>query len=215
LTEQKIFTRKLVEPGDLTKSRFKEAKVVVIGCSAGGFALVFDIIAKLPKNFPLPVIVVIHRSRKHKSSIEEILNTKSKAMVKVASEKDQLKKGNVYFAPSDYHLLLEPDGSLTLDSSEPVMFSRPSIDVTFQSVADVYNEQVIAILLSGANSDGAEGICYIHQKQGFTVIQNPDSAEVRTMPEAAINRCSADLILTNLEIFSFMETLATTINVAS
>ena len=177
--------------------------------------MVFDIISKLPRNFPLPVIVVIHRSRKHKSSIEEILNNKSKVMVKVASDKDQLKKGSVYFAPSDYHLLLEPDESLTLDCSEPVLYSRPSIDVTFESVADVYNDQVIAILLSGANTDGANGICYIHGKKGFTVVQDPENAEVRTMPEAAITKCRADLILSNLEIFSFMETLATTINVAS
>ncbi|MBC8054148.1 MAG: chemotaxis protein CheB [Sphingobacteriaceae bacterium] len=193
-------------------NRVSKAKVVVIGCSAGGFTLVFDIISKLPRNFPLPVIVVIHRSRKHKSSIEEILNSKSKVMVRVAGDKDQLIKGNVYFAPSDYHLLLEPDESLTLDCSEPVLYSRPSIDVTFQSVADVYNEKVIAILLSGANTDGANGICYIHAKKGFTVVQDPESAEVRTMPEAAISQCSADLILSNLEIFSFMDNLASTIN---
>lgn len=195
-----------------TGNRVKRAKVVLIGCSAGGFTLVFDIVSKLPKNFPLPVIVIIHRSRKHKSSIEEILNSKSKVMVKVAGDKDQLTSGNVYFAPSDYHLLLEPSGLLTLDCSETVLYSRPSIDVTFQSVADVYQDQVIAILLSGANADGADGICYIHEKKGFTIVQDPESAEVRTMPEAAINKCSTDLILTNLEIFSFMETLATTIN---
>lgn len=195
-----------------TLDRVKRAKVVLIGCSAGGFTLVYDIISKLPKNFPLPVIVVIHRSRKHKSTIEEILNSKSKIMVKVAGDKDELKSGNVYFAPSDYHLLLEPDGSFTLDCSETVLYSRPSIDVTFLSVADVYNDQVIAILLSGANADGAEGICYIHEKNGFTIVQDPDNAEVRTMPEAAIKKCSADLVLTNYEIFSFMDTLATTIN---
>jgi len=190
----------------------KTAKVVVIGCSAGGFTLVFDLISKLPKNFPLPVIVVIHRSRKHKSSIEELLNSKSKVMVKVANDKDQLKKGTVYFAPSDYHLLLEPNQTITLDCSEPVLYSRPSIDVTFQSVADVFEDQVIAILLSGANTDGATGICYIHEKNGFTIVQDPEFAEVRTMPEAAINKCNADLVLSNLEIYSFMETLASTIS---
>lgn len=193
-----------------TKNGPKSAKVVVIGCSAGGFTLLFDLIAKLPKSFPLPIIVVIHRSRKHKSSIEELLNDKSKVIVKVASDKDHLQKGTVYFAPSDYHLLLEPDQTITLDCSEPVLYSRPSIDVTFQSVADVFEDQVIAILLSGASADGASGICYIHEKKGFTIVQSPNDAEVRTMPEAAINKCTADLILTNLEIFSFMETLATT-----
>jgi two-component system, chemotaxis family, protein-glutamate methylesterase/glutaminase len=195
-----------------TIERVKDAKVLVIGCSAGGFSLVFEIIASLPKGFPLPVVVIIHRSRKHKSSIEEILNGKSKVMVKVAADKDEIKMGNVYFAPSDYHLLLEPNGLFTLDCSEPVLFSRPSIDVTFESIADVYHEKVIALLLSGANTDGASGICYIHKKNGFTIVQDPKSAEVKTMPEAAINRCKTDLVLNNLEIFSFMETLATTIN---
>lgn len=192
-------------------NRFKKAKVVVIGCSAGGFTVVFDIIAKLPKNFPLPVIVVIHRSRKHKSSIEDLLNSKSKLKVKAAEDKDQLKKGSVYFAPSDYHLLVEPDGSLSLDSSEPVLYSRPSIDVTFQSVTDVYKEDVIAILLSGANADGADGLSYISERNGFVIVQDPECAEVRTMPEAAISRGSADLILSNSEIFSFMEKLGTSI----
>ena len=212
MTGWKIFIKKLVDYKLSNDTRVEKAKVVVIGCSAGGFTLVFDIISKLPRNFPLPVIVVIHRSRKHKSSIEEILNSKSKVMVKVAGDKDQLMKGSVYFAPSDYHLLIEPDETLTLDCSEPIMFSRPSIDVTFQSVADVYNDKTIAILLSGANTDGANGMCYIHEKKGFTIVQDPDCAEVRTMPEAAINKCRADLILSNLEIFSFMETIATTIN---
>ncbi|MBC7913164.1 MAG: chemotaxis protein CheB [Pyrinomonadaceae bacterium] len=196
----------------LTVDRYKKAKIIVIGCSAGGFTLVFDLIAILPKNFPIPIIVVIHRSRKHKSSIEELLNNKSKVMVKVAGDKDPLKKGTVYFAPSDYHLLVEPNGCLTLDSSEPILYSRPSIDVTFQSVADVYKENVIAILLSGANTDGAEGICYIRERKGFTIVQHPDSAEVKTMPEAAISRCKADLILSNLELFSFMENLGITMN---
>ena len=189
----------------------KTAKVLVIGCSAGGFTLVFDLISKLPENFPLPVIVIIHRSKKHKSSIEELLNSKSKVMVKVANDKDKLEKGTVYFAPSDYHLLLEPNQTFTLDCSEPVSFSRPSIDITFQSVADVFENQVIAIILSGTNADGAEGICYIHKKNGFTIVQDPEFAEVRTMPEAAINKCSVDLVLSNLEIYSFMETLASTV----
>lgn len=173
--------------------------------------MVFDIIAKLPKNFPLPVVVVIHRSRKHRSSIEELLNSKSKVKVKVAEDKDQLKKGTVYFAPSDYHLLVEPDGSISLDSSEPVLYSRPSIDVTFESIADVYRDNVIALLLSGANADGAEGLSYISERKGFVIVQNPEYAEVRTMPEAALQRCRPDLILSNLEIFSFMENLGTTV----
>jgi two-component system chemotaxis response regulator CheB len=100
----------------------------------------------------------------------------------------------------------------TLDCSEPVLFSRPSIDVTFQSVADVYKEKVVGVLLSGANADGAAGIAYIKERNGFTIVQNPESAEVKTMPEAAIKKCEPDLILNNVEIFSFMDALSTTIN---
>ncbi|MEJ6978841.1 chemotaxis protein CheB [Pedobacter sp. P351] len=200
---------------DITFKTNEKPKVLVIGCSAGGFKLVFDLILKLPKDFPLPVIVVIHRSRKHKSSIEELLNNKSKVKVKVACDKDLLKKGTVYFAPSNYHLLVEPDHTLTLDCSEPVLYSRPSIDVTFQSVADVFEDRTIAILLSGANADGASGICYVHEKRGFTIVQNPDDAEVSIMPEAALRKCRPDLILTNKEIFSFMETLAPAIQTKS
>ena len=144
--------------------------------------------------------------------MEELLDSKSSICVKLAEDKEKIRKGFVYFAPPDYHLLLEPDDIFTLDTSEPVMYCRPSIDVTFQSVADVYQEKVIALLLSGANADGADGLCYIHNKRGLIGVQDPEIAEVRTMPEAAINRCSADLILNNSQIFSFVARISAIIN---
>ncbi|WP_370527260.1 chemotaxis protein CheB [Pedobacter sp. SYSU D00535] len=190
----------------------REAKVLLLGCSAGGFGLVYDLVLGLPEDFPLPVIVIIHRSKKYRSSMEELLDSKSRISVKLAEDKEQIKKGFVYFAPPDYHLLLEPEGFFTLDTSEPVMYCRPSIDVTFQSVADVYQENVIALLFSGANADGADGLAYIQAKKGLVGVQNPEAAEVRTMPDAAIGRCQVDMILSNSEIFSFIGSIATVLN---
>jgi two-component system, chemotaxis family, protein-glutamate methylesterase/glutaminase len=178
---------------------------LLVGCSAGGFNLVFDLILRLPKDFSMSVVIVIHRGRKYKSSIEALLNSKAKVTVKIPDDKEVMEKGHVYFAPSDYHLLLEPEGLFTLDYSEPVLFCRPSIDITFQSVADVWGEKVVAILLSGANSDGADGISYVKRNKGIVVVQDPECAEVRTMPEAAISRCQADFILKDDEIFEFID----------
>ena len=185
-------------------ARIQQSEILVIGCSAGGFHLVFELILQLPENFLMPVVVVIHRGKKYKTSIERLLDHKANVSVKIADDKEILKKGCVYFAPSDYHLLLEPEGAFTLDYSEPVMYCRPSIDITFQSVADVWGNKVIAILLSGANADGAEGLATIKRNGGMIVVQNPDSAEVRTMPEAAINKSQPDFILNNDTLIEFV-----------
>jgi two-component system chemotaxis response regulator CheB len=185
-------------------SKIKIAEILLIGCSAGGFSIIYDLVLNFPENFPLPVLIVIHRSRKYKSLIEEQLNLNSKLKVKMAEDKEQIKKGIVYFAPPDYHLLVEEGGSLSLDYSEPVLFCRPAIDATFQSAADVYKEKVIAVLLSGANEDGAEGIAYVSELNGLTVVQDPDFAEMRTMPQAAIEKANVDLILNNLQITELM-----------
>ncbi|RYE42413.1 MAG: chemotaxis protein CheB, partial [Sphingobacteriales bacterium] len=101
-----------------------------------------------------------------------------------------------------------PEGCFSLDSSEPVLYSRPSIDVTYKSVADVFNDRVVAMLLSGANEDGADGLCYIHDKGGLVVIQDPDYAEVRRMPEAALMRIKDSIVLKNPEIFTFLSSIA-------
>lgn len=191
-------------------NKARQAKVLLLGCSAGGFNLVFDLITGLPESFPLPILVVVHRSRKFKSAIEELLDRKSNLKVSMAADKDKIMAGHVYFAPSDYHLLLEPDGSLTLDYSEPVLYSRPSIDTTFQSVADVFHDQIVAVLLSGASEDGAEGICYIHSMKGVVIIQDPGCAEIKTMPQSAISKCKDALVLDDDGIFEFINSIADT-----
>ena len=172
--------------------------------SAGGFSIIYDLVLNFPENFPLPVLIVIHRSRKYKSLIEEQLNLNGKLKVKMAEDKERIKKGIVYFAPPDYHLLVEDGGSLSLDYSELVHFCRPAIDATFQSAADVYKEKVIAVLLSGANEDGAEGIAYISELNGCNSRIRSRYAEFRTMPQAAIEKANVDLILNNLQIAELM-----------
>lgn len=194
------------------------AKAMVIGCSAGGFNLLYDLIVRLPESFPLAVVVVIHRSKKYESTVEKVLTLKGSIPVKIAGDKQMLKAGTVYFAPPDYHLLLEPDYSFTLDFSEPLFFCRPSIDVTFQSISDVMDNKVIGVLLSGANEDGAAGIKYIGENGGLTVVQDPNEAEVGTMPMAAIKLSQVDLILKNDEIFNLfneihrIKTITTNLN---
>ncbi|MES3018871.1 MAG: chemotaxis protein CheB [Bacteroidota bacterium] len=187
--------------------RIKLVKVILLGCSAGGFQLTFELLSKLPSGFPLPVIVIIHRSPKYKSAVEDILNDKGNLPVRLAMDKEKMVKGIIYFAPPDYHLLIEPNGELTLDYSEPVHYCRPSIDISFESFSDVYTKDVLAILLSGANEDGAEGMDYVSRAGGITVVQDPDSAEVKIMPEAAISRTNIDLILKDQEIFELMDAI--------
>ena len=208
----KTFTKKLLNLQEHIVEKIKHAEVLLIGCSAGGFNLVFDLVLQLPANYPLTVIIVIHRSKKFKSSLEELLNRKAKVPVRLVQDKEPIKKGYVYFATSDYHLLIEPDHIFSLDFSDPVLFCRPSIDITFKSAADIFGEKVISILLSGANEDGADGTYFIGKKGGLTVVQDPASAEVSTMPQAAINRGEVDLVLNNSDIFELVTDIPAILN---
>lgn len=203
----KTCIKKLANWDKTVVKKAAKAKVLLLGGSAGSSKLIFNLIEQLPGDFPLPVIVVIHRSRRFRSEIEKLLDSRSALSVGLAEDKTKLRQGYVYFAPPDYHLLLEPDETFTLDYSEPVFFSRPSIDSTFVSVADVYKDRVVAILLSGANADGSEGLCYIQARNGVAIIQSPVDAEVKTMPESAISLCKDALILTDESIFAFLKSI--------
>jgi two-component system chemotaxis response regulator CheB len=198
----------LPEPGFHIAEKLQQVELLVIGCSAGGFNLVFNIVTSMPATMPVPVIVIIHRSRKYRSSVEELLGEKAKVQVKIADDKEKLRKGCVYFAPADYHVLIEPEGTVALDASEPVHFCRPAIDVTFQSASDVYGAGTMGMLLSGANEDGADGLAYITRNKGIAVIQDPAVAEVKTMPQAAVRKCRSGMILTNEELFALVGVLA-------
>ncbi|SKB57520.1 two-component system, chemotaxis family, response regulator CheB [Parapedobacter luteus] len=167
----------------------------------------FEMLKVFPENLSIGVLVIIHRNPKYETNIEESIRSKCRIMVKVAEEKERIKPATAYFAPAGYHLLIEPDRSLSLDVSEPVNFCRPSIDVTMQSVADVYGASTTAVLLSGANQDGAKGMQSIQQAGGLCVVQRPEYAEIKTMPEAAIALGAAELLLSDEELIAFGQEL--------
>ncbi|MFT2010709.1 chemotaxis protein CheB [Pontibacter sp. 13R65] len=161
-------------------------KVVVMGGSWGGIQASLKILQGLPSGFALPVVLVLHRLRNTESELQHIYEKKVKLQVQEIDEKKPLLPGHVHLAPANYHVLVEKDKTFSLDVSDLENYSRPSIDVTFMSAADVMGKQLIGILLSGASRDGSVGLKYIHDKGGLTIVQDPAEAEVSTMPESAI-----------------------------
>ncbi len=173
---------------------FPEA--VVIGGSWGGLDAVLRIVSGLPASFTLPILVVLHRGRNFKSELESVIQHRTGLRVKEVEEKDQIRQGYLYIAPANYHVLVEEDHTFSLDLSSPVHHSRPSIDVTFESAAEVYGNQLVGILLTGANADGAAGLKTIADRGGRVVIQDPAEAESATMPNAALRVCPVREVLT-------------------
>jgi two-component system, chemotaxis family, protein-glutamate methylesterase/glutaminase len=162
-------------------------EVIVIGCSAGGLFALLDILSSLPKDFPLPVIIVQHRSKEEPTLLEEILAQKCSIRIKQADEKESIKPGVVYFAPPDYHLLIEQDRSFSLSYDPPVNFSRPSIDILFETASCVFKKKLLGIILTGASRDGSSGIRAIRKAGGTTVAQDPATARYPFMPASAID----------------------------
>jgi two-component system chemotaxis response regulator CheB len=171
----------------LNPEQKKMVDAIVIGASAGGLYVMIRILQLLPVSFNKPVIVVQHRSRDERSLLEEVLQQKCEVKIKQADEKELIQPGTVYFAPPDYHLLIENDRSFSLSFDAPVNYSRPSIDVLFETAADVYKESLVAIILTGANKDGANGIKKIASLGGTTIAQAPETADYPEMPKAAIS----------------------------
>ena len=179
-------------------------ELIILGGSAGSFQVIFGIIKKLPANFDVPILVVIHRGKDKNTHIEEVIAHQSRVKVQEVKDKENIINGVVYLAPADYHVLIEPEKIFSLDNSEPVLFSRPSIDVSMKSAAEVYNKNLLAVLFSGANSDGASGIGIIKNRGGQIFVQHPKDAEVDTMPLAAIQKNPEIKIMHTTEIESLM-----------
>jgi two-component system, chemotaxis family, protein-glutamate methylesterase/glutaminase len=182
-------------------------KAVVIGASAGGMFAIKALIKELPKNFPLPIIIVQHVSPYTENYWIYALDKICKLKIKEADEKEKIKKGVVYIAPPGYHLLIEKDFTFSLTSDEKVNYSRPAIDVLFETAADAYKDKLIGIILTGANSDGAMGLKEIKDKGGLTIVQEPSTAEVDAMPNAAINKAKPHHILSLEEITDLLKNL--------
>jgi two-component system chemotaxis response regulator CheB len=170
-------------------------QVVVIGGSTGGFNALASLIGMLPADFPLPILVVLHLHANDSEGFSEHLARETQLTVIEPCDKQVMLPGFIYTAPANYHMLLERDGSIVLSVDEKINWSRPSIDVLFESGARAWQAQVIAILLSGANRDGMQGMLAVHQAGGFTLVQEPASAESPIMPQAAITAGAVNEVL--------------------
>ncbi|MBU3951200.1 MAG: chemotaxis protein CheB, partial [Proteobacteria bacterium] len=173
----------------------KDYKTVVIGVSAGGMEALSIILPVLPKEFSMAVVVVQHQKEGSGDYLISHLNEKSALTVQEAKEKHPVLPGNIYMAPSGYHLLIERDFTFSLSMEERVNYSRPSIDVLFETASDAYQDQLIGVILTGANSDGALGLKKIRENGGLSVVQEPESAFSNAMPTSAITVAGADHIL--------------------
>ncbi|ROM70329.1 chemotaxis protein CheB [Pseudomonas brassicacearum] len=181
----------------MTRSRIE---AIVVGASAGGVEALLKVFGQLRKGFGVPILVVLHLPDERHSQLAHVFGYRLAVPVEEAQDKQDVVPGTLYVATPGYHLSVEADRSLSLSLEEPVHHSRPSIDVLFESAADVYGPNLLAIVLTGANSDGAKGLARVRELGGITVVQDPDEAQVSTMPQAALALHEPDHILTLQDI---------------
>ncbi len=183
---------------------------VVIGGSAGAFELIYEFVSLLPATFTIPVVIVLHRGKGFKSNLKQLLQSKAAVHVKEADEKEALLPGNVYLAPVNFHLLIEPDKTLSVDASEPILFCRPAIDVTFSSASAVFGENLLGMIFSGANADGANGAADIVRHGGRVLVHDLEEAEVITMPDAAAKKMEKPMFFKRTDFQSIIDYLSVT-----
>jgi two-component system, chemotaxis family, protein-glutamate methylesterase/glutaminase len=182
---------------------------VVIGASAGGVAALSRLLPALPPDLRASIFIVLHLPRNKPSVLAEIFSSKCLLPVREAEDKESVARGTVYFAPSDYHLLLDQGPQIALSADDPVNHSRPSIDVLFESAAEVYRNRLLGIILTGANDDGAAGLAAVHDGGGITVVQQPETAPSPQMALSALRLRPADLVLSLDRIALLLGTLGT------
>nr|WP_197486691.1 chemotaxis protein CheB [Mucilaginibacter sp. L294] len=190
---------------DKIRQQWANSRILLLGGSAGSFKLLFRLVKLLPQNLNKTVIIIIHRKKNFFSEIEKLFAENSRMLLREISDKEPIMDNTIYIAPANYHSLVENEGFFSLDVSDAVWYSKPSIDVTFESVAEVYKERVTAVLFSGANQDGAEGLLKLRRKGALTIAQHPEDAEMAEMPQAAIDIHAAEYILRTTEIFELLE----------
>ncbi len=185
----------------------RKTNVLLIGGSAGSLDVLFKFLPTLDPNLNFPLILVVHRKSGKEELLTQLLASKTQLKVKEAQEKEVLESGTLYIAPPGYHLLIEKDHTLSLDSSEKINFSRPSIDVSFESAAAIYGSGTIGLLLSGANADGTQGLKCIQEKGGFCIVQDPTTAKVPFMPLHASTMLTVDRVLKPQQMAQFINSL--------
>lgn len=185
-----------------------EYEAIVIGVSAGGLGALTEVLPALSEEMSLPILIVQHLRMDSDDFMVKHFSTICGRKVKEAEDKEPIEPGTIYFAPPNYHLLVEPDKTISLSTEGRVNYSRPSIDVLFMAAADVYCNKLICILLTGANSDGTDGIQRIKKREGLVVVQDPKTAEADTMPLSAIENAEVDHIIPLKKIGEFINSIA-------
>lgn len=181
-----------------------EIRSVVIGSSAGGVEAISVILGALRRATRAPIVIVVHLPSAKDSQLVPLLQSRCRCPLSEIEDKQSLELGHIYLAPSDYHVLVEDESSLALSSDEPVNYSRPSIDVLFETAAEVFAEHTLGIILTGANKDGAHGLCEIMRAGGIGLVQHPGEAHCRAMPEAALAACPAARAMSLQEISQYL-----------
>lgn len=184
-------------------------QAVLVGGSAGAIEVVSLVLGALPADFATPIVVVIHLPRSRPSALAGALHGKCGLALREALDKEPLAPATVYLAPPDYHLLIDSGPCFALSVDEPVNFSRPSVDVLFQSAADVLGPRCAGVLVSGANSDGAQGLLAIQEAGGLVAIQDPEEAAQGAMPKAALALCPNAPRLSAKAISQWVQQLST------
>lgn len=175
--------------------RGRRTELVVIGGSAGGVDALVGLLPAVPQDYRAAVVCILHVPGDRESRLAEVFDLRAALPVREARDKEPIQPGVIYFAGSGYHLSVERDGCFSLSCEPPVQFARPAIDVLMESAADAYGPRLAGILLTGANHDGADGMCRIRERGGLTVVQDPVEAQASAMPIEAIRRCAPDLVL--------------------
>jgi two-component system chemotaxis response regulator CheB len=180
---------------------------IVVGTSSGGIEALAILLPALPAALRVPIFIVLHLPRERPSLLVDIFAPQCALPVREAEDKEPVAPGTVYFAAPDYHLLVDKGPTLSLSADDLVHYSRPSIDVLFESAADVYENRLMGIILTGANADGSDGLAAVHQAGGVTIVQEPETAQASLMIESALRRCPAALPLTLEQIARLLQTL--------
>ncbi|MFZ4263379.1 chemotaxis protein CheB [Sphingobacterium sp. HJSM2_6] len=186
----------------------KASHIIAIGGSAGAYEMIVTILDHLPKEFSCSIVIVLHRNSKYETKIENSLSKRLNRPVLSIKDKFPILPNKIYFAPPGYHTLVEPNYYFSLDISDPIQFSRPSIDVFFESVAEVYGANATAFLLSGANNDGAQGFKKLLEHQSYCIAQSPADATIDTMPQSGINISKEVNVMTNKQVIEYFSQIS-------
>jgi two-component system chemotaxis response regulator CheB len=185
-----------------------QADAVAIGASAGGIDALFTLLKDLEPPVPAALVLVLHLPEQHESRLAQVFGNRTRLPVEEAQPHAPVRPGTIYFAPPGYHLLVEGDHTFSLSCDPPVLFSRPSIDVLFESCAEAYGNRLLGVVLTGANEDGSRGLAAIKAWGGLTAVQDPGEAAHPVMPEAAIRVAAPEFVLPLTGLRSLLHTVA-------